>query len=132
MRETDDHRGERYRTSSHSYWIVCSCGWLSSPGRDRDDVDFQFAEHAPDAPIQDAEGATQGGESTAEHPDRATAGSARMRHEQLRTEMIELRPGVLRFRARCSCGWTSGPVHMALTVAIWEEHLEAARRGRAT
>lgn len=132
MRQTNDHRGERYRTSSQSYWIVCSCGWLSSPSRDRDDVDSEFARHAPGASVQDAEGAIQTGESTTERPDRPTAGSGRMRHERLRSERVQLRPGEPRFRARCSCGWTSDPVEMALSFAVWDDHLENTRGPRAT
>lgn len=128
MRQTNDHRGERYRTSSQDYWIVCSCGWLSSPGPDPDDVDLEFARHAPGASVQDAEGAIETGESTTEHPDGPTSGSRRMRHEWLRSEMIQLRPGELRFRACCSRGWTSDPVDMALTVAVWDDHPETARR----
>jgi hypothetical protein len=57
-------------------------------------------------------------------------GSSR-RHVRVKSELLHDADGDLRFRARCSCGWTSQPVSAGSVVAVWERHHEAST-GRAS
>lgn len=124
VRTDGEHDGVIQQTANGNQWVVCSCGWISHPSSDRAGVEADFQRHAPTgnlgpAPLQPSR------EEAEPTPHRRRRGQ----HQQIPSEMIARPDGSKRFRARCSCGWTSDPVEIALSFAVWEEHQYEARYG---
>jgi len=54
----------------------------------------------------------------------------RRTHTAIKSELVRTSAGPM-FRARCSCGWTGGPVDAGQVVLDWEAHVSTAEASRA-
>lgn len=54
----------------------------------------------------------------------------RRTHTAIKSELVRTNAGLM-FRARCSCGWTGGPVDASQVVVDWEAHISKAEASRA-
>lgn len=60
---------------------------------------------------------------------RNDVGPAERGHRDLPSEMIRREDGQLRFRPRCSCGWTGEPVDQSRVMVLFDAHARSLRGG---